>query len=369
MAAVGAHAGVRRPAHPRPRLGQPSVAGPRRPQDRVPLTMLRENFHSNYPEGLECWRARRSIRPEGGTVEDRPPRRSRRATRRRSRRRRRRRTSRRPPRSRRAPRHATAPTHRRFAFVARRRRSGRVRGDRRHRRAPTPRTRRSWSAPGSRRNAVARGLRVSPTVKTSLAPGSKAVTGYLEHAGLMAPLEQLGFALAGYGCTTCIGNSGRWTRRSPRRSRSTSWSRGRPFGQPQLRGPDPSPRARELPRVAAAGRGLRARRPHRRRPDDGAARHRRRRAPRLPRRHLALAGRDPRRHPRFDRPELFRRTYASVFDGDVEGPADPGRRSLRLGPASTYMARPPFFEGLAMTPEPPTDIVGARVLAGPGRSP
>jgi aconitate hydratase len=58
------------------------------------------------------------------------------------------------------------------------------------------------------RNAVARGLTVGPTVKTSLAPGSKAVTGYLEAAGLMAPLEQLGFALAGYGCTTCIGNSG-----------------------------------------------------------------------------------------------------------------------------------------------------------------
>ena len=58
------------------------------------------------------------------------------------------------------------------------------------------------------RNAVARGLRVGPTVKTSLAPGSRAVTGYLEAAGLMAPLEALGFALAGYGCTTCIGNSG-----------------------------------------------------------------------------------------------------------------------------------------------------------------
>ena len=58
------------------------------------------------------------------------------------------------------------------------------------------------------RNAVAKGLRPSPVVKTSLAPGSKAVTGYLERAGLMAPLATLGFALAGYGCTTCIGNSG-----------------------------------------------------------------------------------------------------------------------------------------------------------------
>ena len=45
-------------------------------------------------------------------------------------------------------------------------------------------------------------------MKTSLAPGSRAVTAYLEAAGLMAPLEALGFALAGYGCTTCIGNSG-----------------------------------------------------------------------------------------------------------------------------------------------------------------
>jgi aconitate hydratase len=58
------------------------------------------------------------------------------------------------------------------------------------------------------RNAVARGLAVSPTVKTSLAPGSRAVTAYLRGAGLLEALEALGFALAGYGCTTCIGNSG-----------------------------------------------------------------------------------------------------------------------------------------------------------------
>src|SRR4029078_8522457 len=57
-------------------------------------------------------------------------------------------------------------------------------------------------------NAIGRGLSVGPTVKTSLAPGSRAVTEYLERAGLMAPLAQLGFDLVGYGCTTCIGNSG-----------------------------------------------------------------------------------------------------------------------------------------------------------------
>src|SRR5690349_18571919 len=58
------------------------------------------------------------------------------------------------------------------------------------------------------RNAVQRGLKVKPWVKTSLAPGSKVVTEYLERAGLTEPLDELGFNLVGYGCTTCIGNSG-----------------------------------------------------------------------------------------------------------------------------------------------------------------
>jgi aconitate hydratase len=58
------------------------------------------------------------------------------------------------------------------------------------------------------RRAVARGLKVAPTVKTSLAPGSKVVTRYLDAAGLTPALEALGFHTVGYGCTTCIGNSG-----------------------------------------------------------------------------------------------------------------------------------------------------------------
>jgi len=58
------------------------------------------------------------------------------------------------------------------------------------------------------RKAVERGLRVKPYVKTSLAPGSRVVTRYLEAAGLQPYLDQLGFSLVGYGCTTCIGNSG-----------------------------------------------------------------------------------------------------------------------------------------------------------------
>ncbi|MBI3902683.1 MAG: aconitate hydratase [Nitrosomonadales bacterium] len=58
------------------------------------------------------------------------------------------------------------------------------------------------------RKAIAKGLRVKPHIKTSLAPGSRVVTEYLQAAGLLEPLAQLGFCLVGYGCTTCIGNSG-----------------------------------------------------------------------------------------------------------------------------------------------------------------
>ena len=58
------------------------------------------------------------------------------------------------------------------------------------------------------KNAIERGLMSKPWVKTSLAPGSKVVTDYLEKAELMPYLEQLHFNLVGYGCTTCIGNSG-----------------------------------------------------------------------------------------------------------------------------------------------------------------
>ncbi|MEL0081424.1 MAG: aconitate hydratase AcnA [Gammaproteobacteria bacterium] len=58
------------------------------------------------------------------------------------------------------------------------------------------------------KKAVEKGLTVAPTVKTSLAPGSRVVTGYLEKAGLQDYLDQIGFQTVGYGCTTCIGNSG-----------------------------------------------------------------------------------------------------------------------------------------------------------------
>jgi aconitate hydratase len=221
------------------------------------------------------------------------------------------------------------------------------------------------------RNAVARGLRVPPTVKTSLAPGSKAVTGYLETAGLMDPLEQLGFALAGYGCTTCIGNSG----------------------------PLDAPIAAAIEKddlvVAAVLSGNRnfegrihplARASYLASPPLVVA--------------FALAGRvdidltteplgtDPDGAPvhladvwpssaeirtvigsSID-PELFRRTYAVVFDGDDRWRALPIPSGDRYAwdPASTYVAKPPFFETLSSGSGEVGDITGARVLAVLGDS-
>ena len=58
------------------------------------------------------------------------------------------------------------------------------------------------------KNAVAKGLKVKPYIKTSLSPGSGVVTSYFQKAGVDTYLNQLGFTLAGYGCMTCIGNSG-----------------------------------------------------------------------------------------------------------------------------------------------------------------
>ena len=109
--------------------------------------------------------------------------------------------------------------------------------------------------------AVERGLSVPPWVKTSLAPGSQVVMDYYEAAGLLEPLERLGFNLVGFGCTTCIGNSGplpadvaaRRRRGRPGRRLGAVW-------QPQLRRADPSRRPHELPDVAAARHRLRARR-------------------------------------------------------------------------------------------------------------
>ena len=107
--------------------------------------------------------------------------------------------------------------------------------------------------------AVERGLKSAPWVKTSLAPGSRAVTTYLDRAGLLAPLEALGFGVIGYGCTTCAGKSGP-LKPARRQGRGAGRPRhcGRPFGQPQFRWAHPPPGGCKLSLLARAGGRLRA---------------------------------------------------------------------------------------------------------------
>ena len=204
------------------------------------------------------------------------------------------------------------------------------------------------------KKAVERGLQRKPWVKSSLAPGSKVVTEYYEQAGLTTYLEQLGFHTVGYGCTTCIGNSGplaggdlgRGRRGRPRRLR-------RALRQPQLRGAHPPGGEGELPRVAAARRRVRARRPDGHRPRDRAARPGRATARTSS---SATSGRrrgDRRRRSTASvRGEMFRRRYADVFAGDErwrELPVPEGEL-FAWEPDSTYVRQPPYFDG--MPPEP-----------------
>jgi aconitate hydratase len=221
------------------------------------------------------------------------------------------------------------------------------------------------------RNAVQHGLTAKPWVKTSLAPGSLVVTEYLRAAGLMEPLAELGFNLVGYGCTTCIGNSG-------------------PLPEPV------STIVREKNLVVASvlsgNRNFEGRIQSQVRANYLAS-------PPLVVAY-ALAGRmqvdltcEPLGTGRDGQPvylrdiwpsereiqetmlsavrrEMFEEQYAHVFDGDDRWRSLPSPLGERFAwdESSTYIRNPPFFEGVTLEPTPPTDIQGARVLAQLGDS-
>ncbi len=221
------------------------------------------------------------------------------------------------------------------------------------------------------RNAVKRGLKVKPWVKTSLAPGSLVVTEYLRAAGLLEYLAELGFNLVGYGCTTCIGNSG-------------------PLPEPV------SSVVRERNLVVASvlsgNRNFEGRIQSQVRANYLAS-------PPLVVAY-ALAGRmqvdlttEPLGVDRAGEPvflkdlwpaereiqeamlssvksEMFREQYAHVFDGDDRWrslPIPTGER-FEWTDDSTYIRHPPFVEGITPEPTPPSDIAGARALAVLGDS-
>jgi aconitate hydratase len=216
------------------------------------------------------------------------------------------------------------------------------------------------------RNAVRRGLKTKPWVKPSLAPGSLVVTEYLRAAGLMEPLAELGFNLVGYGCTTCIGNSG------PLPEPVSSIVRDRNLvvasvlsGNRNFEGRIQSQvRANYLaspPLVVAyalAGRmqvdltcepiGIGS---------DGQPVHLRDIWPserEIQETMLSAV-----------RQEMFRDQYAHVFSGDQrwQGLPVPVGERFDWDDSSTYIRNPPFFDGLTLEPTPPTDLRGARVLA------
>ncbi len=217
------------------------------------------------------------------------------------------------------------------------------------------------------KNAVEKGLTVKPWVKTSMAPGSKVVTDYYEKAGLWPYLEKLGYHLVGYGCTTCIGNSGPLSDEISAAVNAADLTvcLGA-LGQPQLRGPDQPGHQDELPRLAAAGHRLRPRGHDGLRLREPAAGHRHRRHRGVPARRLAVgqgrAGHD--RH--VDQPGDVHQGLRRRLRGRraLEGPAHAGGQRPSRGTSSPpTCASPRTSTGWPRSPRPSSDITGARVLA------
>jgi aconitate hydratase len=221
------------------------------------------------------------------------------------------------------------------------------------------------------KKAVERGLERKPWVKTSLAPGSKVVTDYLDHANLTEPLNALGFNLVGYGCTTCIGNSGPVPEEI-----SESIHKGGLVACSVLSGNrnfegriNPDVRANYLaspPLVVAfalagtvdidmynepLGQGA-----------DGRSVFLKDIWPTTAEIEAVMTA--------SVKPEMFQKQYEHVFEGDDRWRALPSPKSdlFEWSDDSTYIQNPPYFVGMKEKPEAVTDITNARVLAVLGDS-
>ncbi|MGW2153420.1 aconitate hydratase AcnA [Nonomuraea sp. NPDC001699] len=221
------------------------------------------------------------------------------------------------------------------------------------------------------RNAVEKGLTRKPWVKTSLAPGSQVVTGYFERSGLQPYLDKLGFNLVGYGCTTCIGNSGPLPAEISDAIQANDLAVTAVLsGNRNFEGrinPDVKMNYLASPPLVVAyalagtmdidldneplGLG-----------SDGQPVYLRDVWP-APEEIAAVVnssiGRD-----------MFERDYADVFKGDDHWRSlpIPTGDTFEWDPSSTYVRKAPYFEGMPEKPEPVTDIPGARVLVKVGDS-
>ena len=216
------------------------------------------------------------------------------------------------------------------------------------------------------RKARALGLRSKPWVKTSLAPGSQVVSAYLEAAGLQEDLDSLGFNLVGYGCTTCIGNSGPLPAEISKAINDNDLVAASVLsGNRNFEGRiSPDVRANYLaspPLVVAyaiagdmdvdVAEGIIATTP------DGRDVHLRDIWPTQ----AEIAEIVERTVTR----EAFRSKYADVFKGDAhwQGVAVSGGETYDWAPGSTYIQNPPYFQGMGREKGAIADIVGARILA------
>ncbi|MFP4061259.1 MAG: aconitate hydratase AcnA [Halochromatium sp.] len=221
------------------------------------------------------------------------------------------------------------------------------------------------------KKAVERGLKVPAWVKTSLGPGSMVVTRYLEAAGLMAPLKQLGFHVVGYGCTTCIGNSG------PLRPEvSKAISDGDLTVASVLSGNrnfegrvHPEVRMNYLASpplvVVYALAGRMGFDPYNDPIADDADGN-----PVFMRDIWPTQGEVADTVASFLGQDDFRSTYADVFAGDAHWQTldAPAGKVFEWDPSSTYIQEPPYFQGIQMQPEPVQPIRDARCLAVLGDS-
>ena len=216
------------------------------------------------------------------------------------------------------------------------------------------------------KKAVEAGLRRQPWVKTTLAPGSKVVTDYYQASGLNVYLDKLGFDLVGYGCTTCIGNSGPLPDEVAAAVRSADLAVVSVLsGNRNFEGrinPDVKMNYLASPPLVVAyalagrmdvdlvneplGTGT-----------DGQPVYLKDIWPTSDEIDAVIAD-------SID-PDMFAQRYADVFAGDARWAAleTPAGATFAWDPDSTYVRKPPYFDGMAREPEPVTDIAGARVLA------
>ena len=216
------------------------------------------------------------------------------------------------------------------------------------------------------RNAAARGLTSKPWVKTSLAPGSQVVTDYLDKAGLSDDLNALGFNLVGYGCTTCIGNSGPLDAPLAKAIAdgdlvSCSVLSGNRNFEGRI-GPDikanylASPPLVVAYAIAGSLRVNLTTDPLGQDKDGND---------------VYLKDIWPTSHEIAEvmavavTPKMFEERYSDVFKGDEhwQGIEVSGGKTYSWPPGSTYVQNPPYFEGMGLEPDAPTDVENARVLA------